>query len=406
MNFKNLFMTGVLMAITSLGFAQKNLKEDKQAIKDMCGCFEVTFKYTETFAPEIDYEKHYDYTATALEWAELIKDEKDEISIQHLLVLNDTMIIKHWRQDWLYENTKRYDFNHDNQWTFVNMDKKDVKGQWTQNVYQVDDSPRYSGSATWIHADGRHYWNNTSSSPLPRREYSKRSDYNVMMRGNLNETVIEEISINLEDNKVYLIKMGNEIGTDTPETGSVAVAGADRGWKKIRIVQENGAYKLLYANLEATTHQEIIIEKDNHHDFTYFSMVNENVVNVAPVKGKWDLNFTVFTEVLDLPEGGQSAYGFSDYVATNLLSNTKAYQVMTKDITYQDFISANIDNSLYEVDQRVIGAHWRDVFNGLFNDRYYIIQDTDGNTYKLKFTSMVNENGVRGYPKFEYQILN
>jgi len=49
MNFKNLLLTSVLMAATSVGFAQKNLKEDKQAIKDMCGCFEVTFKYTETF---------------------------------------------------------------------------------------------------------------------------------------------------------------------------------------------------------------------------------------------------------------------------------------------------------------------------------------------------------------------
>lgn len=209
MNFKNLLLTSVLMAATSVGFAQKNLKEDKQAIKDMCGCFEVTFKYTETFSPEIDYEKHYDYTATALEWAELIKDEKDEISIQHLLVLNDTMVIKHWRQDWLYENTKRYDFNHDNQWTFVNMNKKDVKGQWTQNVYQVDDSPRYSGSATWIHEDGRHYWNNTTSSPLPRREYSKRSDYNVMMRGNQVE-ITKEGWLHEQDNEKVIREDGKE----------------------------------------------------------------------------------------------------------------------------------------------------------------------------------------------------
>jgi hypothetical protein len=209
MNFKNLLLTSVLMAATSVGFAQKNLKEDKQAIKDMCGCFEVTFKYTETFSPEIDYEKHYDYTATALEWAELIKDEKDEISIQHLLVLNDTMVIKHWRQDWLYENTKRYDFNHDNQWTFVNMNKKDVKGQWTQNVYQVDDSPRYSGSATWIHADGRHYWNKTTSSPLPRREYSKRSDYNVMMRGNQVE-ITKEGWLHEQDNEKVIREDGKE----------------------------------------------------------------------------------------------------------------------------------------------------------------------------------------------------
>lgn len=209
MNFRNL-LTGAFLAATCMGsYAQKSVKQDREAIKEMCGCFEVTFKYTETFAPEIDYEKHYDYNASALEWAELIKDEKDELSIQHLLVINDTTVIKHWRQDWLYENTKRYDFNHDNQWTFVEMPKKEVKGQWTQNVYQVDDSPRYSGSATWFHADGRHFWDDVASSPLPRREYSKRSDYNVMMRGNFVE-ITEEGWLHEQDNKKIIREDGKK----------------------------------------------------------------------------------------------------------------------------------------------------------------------------------------------------
>ena len=51
----------------------------------------------------------------------------------------------------------------------------------------MDDSPRYQGSATWVHVDGKHYWENKSDSPLPRREYSKRSDYNVLNRGNRHE---------------------------------------------------------------------------------------------------------------------------------------------------------------------------------------------------------------------------
>ena len=53
------------------------------------------------------------------------------------------MIIKHWRQDWLYENTNLYEFYKDNTWKFNQLKAKDVKGQWTQKVYQVDDSPRW-----------------------------------------------------------------------------------------------------------------------------------------------------------------------------------------------------------------------------------------------------------------------
>ncbi|MEX0360807.1 MAG: DUF6607 family protein, partial [Allomuricauda sp.] len=78
-------------------------------------------------------------------------------------------------------------YDKDNTWKFGTLPKEQVKGQWTQKVYQVDDSPRYSGSATWIHVDGKHYWENKTDSPLPRREYSKRSDYNVMKRGNRQE---------------------------------------------------------------------------------------------------------------------------------------------------------------------------------------------------------------------------
>ena len=64
---------------------------------------------------------------------------------------------------------------------------KDVKGQWTQKVYQVDDSPRYEGTGTWIHKDGKNYWMNITDAPLPRREETIRKDYNVLERRNIHE---------------------------------------------------------------------------------------------------------------------------------------------------------------------------------------------------------------------------
>lgn len=185
---KKTFCTLLGILLLSAATAQVDKKQlDREAIKAMCGCYEVTFKYTETFAPEIDYEKKLDYSAAALEWAQLIVDENDKLSIQHLLVVHDTTVIKHWRQDWLFENRNVFYYNKDNSWTFKELEKNNVKGQWTQKVYQVDDSPRYSGSATWIHADGKTYWENKTDSPLPRREYTKRKDYNVMLRGNRQE---------------------------------------------------------------------------------------------------------------------------------------------------------------------------------------------------------------------------
>ena len=200
---------GVALVFVLGAYAQTKKQMDREAILEMCGCYDITFKYTETFAPEIDYEKKLDYTAAALELALPIVDEKDKISIQHLLVVNDTMVIKHWRQDWLFENERVFHYDKDNNWVFKTLSKDAVKGQWTQKVFQVDDSPRYSGSATWVHYDGKSYWENKTDAPLPRREYTKRSDYNVMLRGNRQE-ITEYGWVHEQDNDKIVREDGQE----------------------------------------------------------------------------------------------------------------------------------------------------------------------------------------------------
>ncbi len=186
-----------LLSIFLLAFilnvnAQNKKNQDQKAIKSMCGCYEVSFNFAETF----QYSNDSTYKASAvkhdtgLEWVELLEDSENKIVMQHLLIVGKPEkqhVIKHWRQDWLFENTNLYTYNADNKWNYVSLPKSQVKGQWTQKVFQVDDSPRYEGSATWIHADGKSYWENTTDAPLPRREYTKRHDYNVTVRTNKHE---------------------------------------------------------------------------------------------------------------------------------------------------------------------------------------------------------------------------
>lgn len=174
----------LLLLVPVLGFGQKQKKQDIEAIKAMCGCYDVRFNFAETFAPEKDYEFHDNYASGATEYVFTVSESKDKIVLQHLLIIGDSMIIKHWRQDWIYENTDFYTYYKDNTWKYESLPIANVKGQWTQKVYQVDDGPRYEGSATWVHVDGQHYWENTTDAPLPRREFSKRDDYNVITRTN------------------------------------------------------------------------------------------------------------------------------------------------------------------------------------------------------------------------------
>lgn len=188
---RTIFTFCLLLSVTFIN-AQSKKNKDKKAIKDMCGCFEVTFNFAETFnySDDENYKPSKNKVSKGLEWAGLIEDGKNKISIQHILQVGNPakpMIVKHWRQDWLYQNTEFYMYNGDNNWTFTQKDKKDVKKQWTQKVYQVDDSPRYEGSGSWVHVDEKSYWESTTTAPLPRREYTKRSDYNITLRGNRHE---------------------------------------------------------------------------------------------------------------------------------------------------------------------------------------------------------------------------
>ena len=214
--------------VVTLGVAQKKKKkEDVKAILSMCGCYKVTFDFAETFASDTSYKFHENYSAGALEWVFPVSQEDDKIVIQHLLVIEDTMIIKHWRHDWLYENTEFYVYNVRDSWNYKEMDASQVKGQWTQKVFQVDDSPRYEGSASWVHIDGRHFWESTADAPLPRRDKTKRKDYNVMVRRNRHE-LTENGWVHEQDN--LKIKR-NEAGDN--------LIAQEKGWNEYIKTNEN-----------------------------------------------------------------------------------------------------------------------------------------------------------------------
>jgi len=221
--------------------------------------------------------------------------------------------------------------------------------------------------------------------------------------GMINQTAIAEISANDAENNVYLVNMGYSIGTTTPAPGSVAIAGDARGWKKIRILRDGDNYMLQYADLNSTTHQQVSIPKKPDYNSTFFSLTTQSVVNVEPQKNLWDLCFTVFTNEIV----GSGSYGYSDFVLNNLKAGVKGYRVaVTSAVNFNNFAMTNVVESNFIDDQRVIGAEWRDVFTGsAYTDRFYVIKDTDGNYYKVRMLEFLNEGGVRGYPKFEYKLI-
>lgn len=230
--------------------------------------------------------------------------------------------------------------------------------------------------------------------------------------GDINGTAIEQISDIDSENNVYLVNLGNEVGTDIPATG-VSLDGDARGWIKVRILRDGNNYVLQYANLDATTHNEVTISKSTNYNFTFFSFNTESIVNVEPLATKWDLNFTVFTDEVFAGPDSYGAYIYADFVASNNLENVGIYMIDTEvntELSYDNFTLMDVDSFNFSTDRRTIGSSWR---NGggpgsapsLKDNVFYIVKDTDENLYKLKFLALTNSEGVRGYPEFVYSLL-
>ncbi len=256
-------------------------------------------------------------------------------------------------------------------------------------------------------------------------------DYIDDPSGDLTKTAIRPISAKAEENKVYLLYLGNSIPTDTPTVGQKNVSGASLGYRKIRVLRKENGYLLQYAELNATRHKEVFIPKgDKAYSFTYFDLLTEKVVKVEPKKTDWDLCFTVFSNKTITNDGSATySYSYSDFILSNTFGGVKVFVIYNSDeklegelktyadmgllkqntfLTYEKFDKKKlvVFKDKLKAARTLPGSIWRNVFSGkTHSNLYFLIQDPEGQIYKLKLTQMVNQKGERGYPGFEYQLL-
>lgn len=216
----------LLLIFPTAILANKKKKADIDAIKGMCGCMDIKFEFAETVSPQKDYKFYENYLSGGRELAFIVEETPDKLVIQHILVIMDTMIVKHWRQDWIYEGEEIFMYDKDQRWIKKTLNKKERKGKWVQKVYQVDDSPRYEGIGSWVMVDGKTYWESIADAPLPRREYSKRKDYNVMKRGNRHE--IKNFGWIHEQDNIKIMRGDTDI-----------IIAEEKGWNTYKRIDES-----------------------------------------------------------------------------------------------------------------------------------------------------------------------
>ena len=149
------------------------------------------FEFIETISMDSKRKIDPPYASWGTEFVQIIRDTGSVISLQHIMVMlfvskkgeiKGPYVIKHWRQDWEWEANSQLLYQGDRTWSMKNVPVEDSKGAWVWTVWQVDDSPRYSGIGHWKHFESTSIFETGyMSRPLPRREYSIRSDYNLLM---------------------------------------------------------------------------------------------------------------------------------------------------------------------------------------------------------------------------------
>jgi hypothetical protein len=233
-------MIGLVSAQTLANIWPFSKNKDVKSIERMAGCYEVTYvsKETRSFSPTYNIRSK-DNKEVGLEWIGIDRSNAHEVHLQHILVMND-MVQKHWRQEWTKNPKRQVAYLGNQTWenTTVAMPANHKRPLWSQSVLQVDDAPRYACAAEWIHAKNYSSWNCIDTySPLPRREFSQRKDYNLLLRSNHHQVskkqwfhFQENEKFNVVDNVYTWI--AHETGTNTYKKVASSKCSAAKDWWK------------------------------------------------------------------------------------------------------------------------------------------------------------------------------
>ncbi len=194
----------------------------------MAGGYRVTFDFLEIADFRADPKRDRPYQSWGTEYVYVAADRGTFISLQHILVMRiidregkttEPFVTKHWRQDWSYQDPQLVEYTGINHWQRRTLTDSEVKGTWSQAVYQVDDSPRYESLGRWNHTPGASTWiSGETWRPLPRREWSTRKDYNVLV-GTNRHTVLVNGWLQEENNLKGVLTEAGSLDAKQPYLG-------------------------------------------------------------------------------------------------------------------------------------------------------------------------------------------
>jgi len=188
-------------------------ERDRQSILAQAGQYRVHFDMRENVSFRADYDPLEEKLSGGSEIVRVVYDKGDKISLQHILVMEhggQTVVVKHWRQDWTYQPETVLTYAGPNQWTLTPVPADQRAGAWSQTVWQTDDSPRYGGVGHWTYDNGLSAWtSNPTWRPLARRDAVRNPVYDRYL-GTNRHILKPDGWVHIQDNMKMSGKAGGE----------------------------------------------------------------------------------------------------------------------------------------------------------------------------------------------------
>ena len=167
------------------------------------------------------------------------------------------------------------------------------------------------------------------------------------------------------------------------------------------------SYDFEYKNLEPNgflRKQTITVNRDKN--FVYYQFLAHRIVDNEPFNNdQWDILFTTYKE--SVPDANGVPY---PYVIRGVLINSKKVSVAQLDkVDFNTIDKAYASAVVYGKKQDEIGYDWKQYDQTaerytMVPNRVYLIKTTDA-IIKMKFVDFYNDQGVKGYPKMAWEIL-
>ena len=183
--------------------------------------------------------------------------------------------------------------------------------------------------------------------------------------------------------------------------------GNSRGFVKMQMLSASTTtYKLRIASLDNKQDTIVTVQKDSDKNLVQFDITKFAIEDIEPNKNDWHLHFSQYTDY-DLTEEGDT---IPYLVRGVLLNQDNCEAIKLENADFASITLADVQNLALSSDRNAIGYDWKafSLNTGIYEvvpNIVYIVKEASGNYYKLHFVEFYNDNGDKGYPRFEIEGL-